>query len=175
MARYSGFRILREGLRGNSGWQQAWRKPAPKPAYDAIVVGGGGHGLATAFYLASEHGITNVAVIERGNIGQGNTGRNTTIVRSNYLFPENNNFYEHSLKLWEGLEQSLGFNVMMSQRGVINLFHSDAQKNAFTRRGNSMRLNGIGKDDVEELLKNCDSSPSECSGSTSPSPSGGGQ
>lgn len=149
MARYSAFRILREGLRGNSGWDQAWRKPAPKPAYDAIVVGGGGHGLATAFYLASEHGITNVAVIERGNIGQGNTGRNTTIVRSNYLFPENNNFYEHSLKLWEGLEQSLGYNVMMSQRGVINLFHSDAQRNTAMRRGNSMRLNGIDAEIVD--------------------------
>jgi sarcosine oxidase subunit beta len=143
MARYSALRILAEGLRGNTGWTPAWRQPAPKPAYDVIVVGGGGHGLATAFYLASVHGITNVAVLERGSIGQGNTGRNTTIVRSNYLLPENNAFYEHSLKLWEGLEQSLGYNVMMSQRGVLNLFHSDAQRNAAVRRGNSMRLAGI--------------------------------
>lgn len=143
MAGYSGFRVLLEGLRGNSGWRQAWRKAQPRPAYDVIVVGGGGHGLATAFYLAEVHGIRNVAVLERGLIGQGNTGRNTTIVRSNYLLPENNNFYEHSLKLWEGLEQSLGYNVMMSQRGVINLFHNDAQRNAAIRRGNSMRLNGI--------------------------------
>ena len=153
MASYSGFRILTEGLTGNTGWRPAWRKPEPKPAYDAIVIGGGGHGLATAFYLASIHGITNVAVLERGPIGMGNTGRNTTIVRSNYLLPENHNFYEHSLKLWEGLEQSLGYNVMMSQRGVLNLFHSDSQRNAFTRRGNAMRLAGIdaeliGRDEV---------------------------
>ena len=143
MPRYSGWKILVEGLRGNRGWTAAWRKPEPKPAYDVVVIGGGGHGLATAWYLASVHGITNVAVLERGLIGQGNTGRNTTIVRSNYLFPENHHFYEHSLKLWEGLEQDLNFNVMMSQRGVLNLFHSDAQRHAATRRGNAMRLSGI--------------------------------
>ena len=143
MPRYSAFRIAAEGLRGNRGWTQTWRKASPKPAYDVIVVGGGGHGLATAFYLAEVHGIRNVAVLERGLIGQGNTGRNTTIVRSNYLLPENNRFYEKSLQLWEGLEQSLGYNVMMSQRGVVNLFHNDAQRNAAMRRGNSMRLGGI--------------------------------
>ncbi|MDB5374471.1 MAG: sarcosine oxidase subunit beta [Belnapia sp.] len=143
MPRYSAFRIFAEGLRGNRGWTPTWRKAAPKPAYDVIVVGGGGHGLATAFYLAEVHGIRNVAVLERGLIGQGNTGRNTTIVRSNYLLPENNRFYEKSLQLWEGLEQSLGYNVMMSQRGVVNLFHNDAQRNAAMRRGNSMRLGGI--------------------------------
>jgi len=143
MARYSALRIFAEGLRGNSGWSPAWRKAPPKPAYDVIIVGGGGHGLATAFYLAEVHGIRNVAVLERGLVGQGNTGRNTTIVRSNYLLPENNRFYEKSLQLWEGLEQSLGYNVMMSQRGVVNLFHNDAGRNAAMRRGNSMRLAGI--------------------------------
>jgi heterotetrameric sarcosine oxidase beta subunit len=143
MSRYSAFRLLVEGFRNQSGWQRAWRDPEPKPAYDVIIIGGGGHGLASAYYLARVHGITNVAVLERGQIGLGNVGRNTTIVRSNYLFPENNRFYEKSLQLWEGLEQDLNFNVMMSQRGVINLYHSDSQRDAYARRGNSMRLNGI--------------------------------
>jgi methylglutamate dehydrogenase subunit A len=143
MTAYSGFRLFLEGLRGQTGWSRAWRDPAPKPAYDVLIIGGGGHGLASAYYLAKEHGITNIAVLERGRIGLGNVGRNTTIVRSNYLFPENNRFYEKSLKLWEGLEQDLNFNVMMSQRGVINLYHSDSQRDVYARRGNSMRLNGI--------------------------------
>ncbi len=143
MSRYSVFSLLREGLRGNTGWQRAWRDPIPKPAYDVVIIGGGGHGLATAYYLAKEHAITNVAVVEKGAIGQGNVGRNTTIVRSNYLMPENNRFYEKSLQLWEGLEQDLNYNVMMSQRGVLNLFHSDSQRDSYARRGNSMRLNGI--------------------------------
>ncbi|MFZ4808715.1 MAG: sarcosine oxidase subunit beta family protein [Hyphomicrobiaceae bacterium] len=143
MSRYSVFSLLREGLRGNTGWQRAWRDPIPKPAYDVVIIGGGGHGLATAYYLAKEHGITDVAVVEKGAIGQGNVGRNTTIVRSNYLLPENNRFYEKSLQLWEGLEQDLNYNVMMSQRGVLNLFHSDSQRDSYARRGNSMRLNGI--------------------------------
>jgi heterotetrameric sarcosine oxidase beta subunit len=143
MDRYSGFRLFREGLSGHQRWSRAWGNPAPKQSYDVVIIGGGGHGLATAYYLAKEHGITNVAVLEKGPIGLGNVGRNTTIVRSNYLFPENNRFYEKSLKLWEGLERDLNFNVMMSQRGVLNLFHSDSQRDAYARRGNSMRLNGI--------------------------------
>lgn len=141
--RYSGWRLLTESLSGNRGWKPAWRKPEPKPSYDVIIVGGGGHGLATAHYLASVHGITNVAVIEKGPIGLGNGGRNTTIVRSNYGLPSNTRFYEHSLKLWEGLEQDLNYNVMMSQRGVLNLFHSDSQRDLAARRGNSMRLQGV--------------------------------
>jgi sarcosine oxidase subunit beta len=143
MSRYSVFRLFREGLRNQTGWTRAWRDPEPRPAYDVIIIGGGGHGLSSAYYLAREHGITNVAVLERGQIGLGNVGRNTTIVRSNYLFPENHLFYEKSLQLWEGLEQDLNFNVMMSQRGVINLYHSDSQRDVYARRGNSMRLNGI--------------------------------
>ncbi len=143
MDRYSGFRLFREALGGHQRWSRAWANPAPKSSYDVVIIGGGGHGLASAYYLAKEHGITNVAVLEKGPIGLGNTGRNTTIVRSNYLFPENNRFYEKSLKLWEGLEQDLNFNVMKSQRGVLNLFHSDSQRDAAARRGNSMRLNGI--------------------------------
>lgn len=157
MAGYSAFRILREGLTGNAGWERAWRDPAPKPAYDVVIIGGGGHGLATAHYLASVHGVTNVAVVEKGAIGQGNVGRNTTIVRSNYLLPENNRFYEKSLQLWEGLEQDLNYNVMMSQRGVLNLFHNDGQRDGYARRGNSMRLSGIDselldRDQVQQMV-----------------------
>ncbi len=140
--KYSLASLIRQTLSGHHGWTPAWRDPEPKRHYDAIVVGGGGHGLATAFYLASEHDLRNVAVVEKGYIGGGNAGRNTTIVRSNYLLDGNEPFYEHSLKLWEGLEQALNFNVMMSQRGVINLYHSDAQRDAFVRRGNAMLLNG---------------------------------
>lgn len=141
--RYSGFRLLAEALTGNRGWKPAWRDASPKPEYDVIIIGGGGHGLASAYYLASVHGITNVAVLEKGPIGLGNTGRNTTIVRSNYLLPQNHNFFEWSLKLWEGLEQEINFNAMVSQRGVLNLFHNDGARNASARRGNAMRLDGI--------------------------------
>src|ERR1041384_8013963 len=141
--RYSGLRIFREALRGHKGWERAWRDPEPKPAYDVIIIGGGGHGLATAYYLAKEHGISNVAVLEKGLIGSGNVGRNTTIVRSNYLLPGNIPFYELSMKMWEGLEQDFNYNAMVSQRGVLHLCHSDGQRDAYARRGNAMRLHGV--------------------------------
>ncbi|MFO1089250.1 MAG: sarcosine oxidase subunit beta family protein [Hyphomicrobiales bacterium] len=151
--RYNVFNLARNALNGHKSWAPAWRDPAPKPAYDVIIVGGGGHGLSTAYYLAKEHGITNVAVLEKGWLGSGNIGRNTTIIRSNYLLPGNNPFYEKSMQLWEGLEQDFNFNAMVSQRGVINLYHSDGQRDAFTRRGNSMQLLGVGGEllDKEQL------------------------
>lgn len=141
--RYSLLNVVVNGLTGNRFAKPAWRDPAPKPAYDVIIVGGGGHGLATAYYLAKVHGIRNVAVLEKGYIGSGNAGRNTTIIRSNYLLPGNEPFYEWSMKLWEGLEQDLNYNVMVSQRGIVNLYHSDAQRDAYARRGNAMRLAGV--------------------------------
>jgi sarcosine oxidase subunit beta len=140
--RYSALRILTEGLTGNRGWTPAWRDPAPKADYDVVIVGGGGHGLSTAYYLARNHGITNVAVLERGYLGGGNVGRNTTIVRADYFLPGNSEFYSHSLKLWEGLEAELNYNVMHSQRGRIALFHSDAGRDAAVRRGNSILAQG---------------------------------
>ena len=140
--RYSAFKILKEGLTGNKGWKPVWRHPDPNPEYDIIIVGGGGHGLATAYYLAKRFGLTKVAVLEKGWLGSGNIGRNTTIIRSNYLLEGNQPFYELSLKLWEGLEQDFNYNAMVSQRGILNLIHSDAQRDAFVRRGNAMRLSG---------------------------------
>ncbi|KQQ71177.1 sarcosine oxidase subunit beta [Rhizobium sp. Leaf321] len=144
--RYSALSIIKQALSGNRRWTPAWREPEPKPHYDVIIVGGGGHGLATAYYLAKEFGITNVAVIEKGYIGSGNVGRNTTIIRSNYLLEGNNPFYELSLKLWEGLERDFNYNAMVSQRGVLNLFHSDGQRDEYARRGNAMRLHGVDAD-----------------------------
>jgi heterotetrameric sarcosine oxidase beta subunit len=143
MVRYSFFSLARNAFSYHEHWPRAWHSPQPKAAYDVVIVGGGGHGLATSYYLAKNHGITNVAVLEKGWLGLGNTGRNTTIVRSNYMLEANAHFYEHSLKLWEGLSRELNFNVMFSQRGVLNLAHSDAQLDAYARRGNAMRLNGI--------------------------------
>ena len=134
---------MRQALSGHRNWGPAWRDADPKPAYDVIIIGGGGHGLATAHYLAKVHGITKVAVVEKGWIGSGNAGRNTTIIRSNYLLPGNNPLYEWSMKLWEGLEQDLNYNAMVSQRGVLNLYHSDAQRDAYVRRGNAMRMHGV--------------------------------
>lgn len=143
MQRYSAFSLVRNALSGHKNWSRVWRSPEPKPAYDVLIIGGGGHGLATAYYLAKNHGITNVAVLEKGYLGGGNVGRNTTIVRSNYMHPQNNHFYEYSLKLWEKLSRELNYNVMFSPRSIINLVHSDAQRDAAKRRGNAMRLNGI--------------------------------
>ena len=143
MADYSAFSLLKNALSGNRNWTPAWRKATPKPAYDVIVVGGGGHGLATAYYLAREHGIARVAVLEKGWLGSGNVGRNTTIVRSNYLLPDNIRFYEHSMKLWERLSHDLNYNVMFSQRGILNLAHTPGQLDDFARRGNAMRHEGV--------------------------------
>ena len=153
--RYSVFSLARAALTGHARWPRAWRDHALGDRYRVIIVGGGGHGLATAYYLARNHGITDVAVLEKGYIGGGNVGRNTTIIRSNYMLPANLPFYEHSLKLWEGLAQDLNFNTMVSQRGVLNLYHSDAQRDAFARRGNAMRLAGVDAEllDVDGVRK----------------------
>jgi methylglutamate dehydrogenase subunit A len=143
MQRYSFFSLVRNAIGHHEGWQEAWRSPPPKPSYSVVIVGGGGHGLATAYYLAKEHGITNVAVLEKGWLGGGNTARNTTHVRSDYILDDNAHFYEASLKLWEGLSAELNYNVMFSQRGMIRTAHFDAQTQALLRRGNGMRVNGI--------------------------------
>ena len=144
--RFSGIKIIKEALRGHKGWQATWADATPKASYDFIIIGGGGHGLATAYYLSKIYGKSNIAVLEKGWIGGGNVGRNTTIIRSNYMLDGNEPFYEMSLKLWEGLEQDLNYNAMVSQRGILNLIHTDAQRDAFIRRGNAMMLNGADAD-----------------------------
>ena len=141
--RYSIVSLARNALSGHKGWTPTWRDAEPREDYEVVVVGGGGHGLATAYYLAKVYGIRDVAVLEKGWIGGGNVGRNTTIVRSNYLLPGNIPFYEYAMKLWESLEQDFNYNAMVSQRGVLNLCHSDAQRDAYARRGNAMRMHGV--------------------------------
>ncbi len=138
--KFSGFKVIKEALTGHKGWKPLW--PEPQSGYDIVIVGGGGHGLATAFYLAKSFGQARIAVLEKGWLGSGNIGRNTTIIRSNYLLPGNEPFYEFSMKLWENLEQETNFNSMVSQRGIINLIHTDAQRDAYRRRGNAMRFAG---------------------------------
>lgn len=145
-ARYSIVSLLRNAFGYHEGWQRAWRSPEPKDRYQVIVIGGGGHGLATAYYLAKEHGITDIAVLEKGWLGGGNTGRNTTIIRSNYLWDESAGIYEKSLQLYEGMSQELNFNIMLSQRGVLNLAHNLHDLRELSRRVNAIRLNGIDSD-----------------------------
>ena len=165
MQHFSGFGLLKHSLTHHENWQRTWRNPAPQKKYDVIIIGGGGHGLATAYYLAKEHGITNVAVIEKGYLGGGNTARNTTLVRSGYLWDESSHLYEHSLKMWEGLSKELNYNVMFSQRGVINLAHTLGDMRDLKRRASANRLNGIDAEmldlqQVKELLPHLNCSDS---------------
>ena len=156
MTKFNAWNVFKNGLNGQTGWSRQWRDPEPKENYDVIIVGGGLHGLATAYYLAKNHNIHNVAVLEKGWIGGGNAGRNTTIVRSNYMMPGNHQFYEHSLKLWENLSHELNYNVMFSQRSHVSLFHSPNTRDAAARRYNTMRLNGTDAElwDLDKLKKN---------------------
>ncbi len=157
MASYSLFALAKNALSHHQGWERAWRDAAPKSEYDVVIIGAGGHGLATAYYLAKEHGITNVAVIEKGWLGGGNTGRNTTIIRSNYLWDESAALYEKSLQLYEGLSQDINYNIMLSQRGVLNLAHNLSDVREAQRRTHALRLNGIDSEwlDANEVKEFC--------------------
>ena len=157
MRHYSFFNLLRGARNYHQSWRPAWRNPAPRRRYAVVIIGGGGHGLATAYYLAKECGITDVAVLERGWLGGGNTGRNTTIVRSNYLMDESAGIYEHAMKLWEGLSRELNYNVMFSQRGLLHLAHNIHDMQEIKRRGAAIRLNGIDSellrpDEVKQMV-----------------------
>ena len=143
MQKFSIWSLLRNSMSYHEGWEKQWRSPEPRGEYEVVIIGGGGHGLATAYYLAKEHGVRNIAVVERGYLGGGNTARNTTIVRSNYLWDESTALYEKSMKLWEGLSQDINYNVMFSQRGVLNLGHSLQDMRDIERRVNANRLNGV--------------------------------
>ena len=154
---YSALALLKNALTGNRNWDQAWRSPQPKSHYDVVIVGGGGHGLATAYYLAKNHGVTNVAVLEKGWIGGGNTGRNTTIVRSDYYYPQSAAFFNRSVSLYEGLSRELNFNIMFSQRGMLTVAHSRGEVDFQRRLVNGMALNGIDMETVtiEQARKLC--------------------
>jgi len=147
--RFSGLSLLWQGLSGHRGWREQWRRAEPKPAYDAVIVGGGGHGLGTAYYLAAEHGLTNIAVVEKGWIGGGNTGRNTTIIRSNYLFDESIAFYDHAVKLWKDLSQVLNYNVMYSPRGVMMIAHNVHDMQMLKRILHANHANGVDNEWLE--------------------------
>ncbi len=162
--RYSALSLVRGALAAHRNWPQAWRSPEPRAAYDVLIIGGGGHGLATAYYLAKNHGIARVAVLERGWLGGGNTGRNTTVVRSNYLYPESARLYDFSLRLYEGLSRELNFNLMLSQRGHVMLAHSRHDLESLARWAGAMHMNGIEaelitREKVGELIPALDLSP----------------
>jgi sarcosine oxidase, subunit beta len=150
MQRYSLLNVIGRSFRGNRGWRAAWRTPALKPPYDVVVIGGGGHGLATAYFLAKKHGVKRVALLERGHIGQGNSGRNTQVTRSNYFYPVSSSFFDHSLKLYESLGRELNFNVMLRQSGLINLAHTQHELEIVRRWANAIQMNGV---DAEVLTE----------------------